>query len=181
MKKINLKDIQSIVYDFDGVMTDNKAFTFEDGQEAVIVNRGDGLAIAMIKDKGIPQIIISTESNQVVSARAKKLGIPLLHNIEDKKKCLMEYCQKNKYDLKKTVYIGNDLNDLEVMKIVGMPMCPEDAHQDIKKIAKYVLNKEGGEGVIREFADLLIVTRSHNPVTQHKKGGKRWPYLLLRK
>jgi len=154
-KIINTKHIDLIVYDFDGVMTDNKVITFENGKEAVITNRSDGLAVTLIKKKGIPQIIISTESNKVVIARAKKIGILVLHNIENKKKCLIEYCKKNNYNLKKTVYIGNDINDLEVMKIVGIPVCPLDAHQDIRKISKYVLNKKGGEGVIRDFADLI--------------------------
>lgn len=152
---IKVEYIDLIVYDFDGVMTDNKVITFENGEEAVITNRSDGLAVAMIKKKGIPQIIISTESNKVVTTRAKKIGVPVLHNIEDKKRCLMEYCKKNNYDLKKTVYIGNDINDLEVMKLVGIPVCPADAHQDVKKVSKYILSKKGGEGVIRELANLM--------------------------
>jgi len=154
-KIINIRDIELIVYDFDGVMTDNKVIIFEKGEEAVTTNRSDGLAVSMIKKRGIPQVIISTESNKVVTIRAKKLGIPVLRNIKDKKRCLVEYCKKNKYDLKKTIYIGNDVNDLEAMQIVGIPICPADAHQDIKNISKYILKKKGGKGVIREFNDLI--------------------------
>lgn len=153
--KINVKDIQLIVYDFDGVMTDNRVITFEDGKEAVIANRSDGLAVEIIKKKGIPQVIISTESNKTVFARAEKVGIPVFCSISDKKNCLINYCKDNKYELEKTIYIGNDINDLEIMKIVGIPMCPADAHQEIKKHSKYILSKKGGEGVVRELADIL--------------------------
>ena len=150
------KKIDVIIYDFDGVMTDNRVVTFEDGREGIIANRGDGLAISKIKSKGITQVIVSTEFNDVVKVRARKIGIPVLHKIRDKKKAVMEYCKQNGYSLKKTVYIGNDINDLEIMKIVGIPLCPSDAHPSIKRISKYTLNTKGGEGVIREFADLML-------------------------
>lgn len=153
--KIAIGDIELIVYDFDGVITDNRVIIFGDGKEAVIVNRSDGLAMDIIKRKGIPQVIITSENNKVVVRRAEKLGIPLLSNVSDKKNCLMRYCRDNKYELKKTIYIGNDLNDLKVMKLVGMPMCPKDAPLEIKDISCTVINKKGGEGVIRELLNII--------------------------
>lgn len=152
---INKKNINLIVYDFDGVMTDNKVLVSENGKESVFCNRSDGLGVSIIKNEGIPQIIISTESNKVMEMRANKLGIPIVYNVSNKKKVLIKYCKKNNYDLKKVVYLGNDVNDIEAMRIVGYPLVPIDAEEEIKKIAKFVIEKRGGDGVIRNFVRYL--------------------------
>ena len=131
--RINIKDIQLIVYDFDGVMTDNKVIIFEDGRELIVANRSDGLGVEILKKRGISQIILSTESNDVVRARAKKLNLSVIYACEDKKRVLIEYCKKRGYNLSKVVYVGNDINDLEAMEIVGYPIAPADAHIEIKK------------------------------------------------
>src|SRR4030067_2746044 len=106
---IDHRMISLIVYDFDGVMTDNKVILREDGLESVIVNRADGLAVEIIKNMGIRQIILSKEKNKVVKARAKKLCIPVVQGIDDKKKVLISYCQENNMMLDNVIYIGNDL------------------------------------------------------------------------
>lgn len=155
--RISAKDIDLIVYDFDGVFTDNKVIVFEDGREAVICSRADGLAVAEIKMSGIPQIILSTEQNKVVQARAKKLKIKVIQRVNDKKSMLLSYCLKNNYNLKRVVYIGNDLNDYEAMKMVGYPMAPIDAHRRIKMIAKILINKEGGNGIARQLCGILKI------------------------
>lgn len=152
----NIKNVQLIVYDFDGVLTDNKVLFREDGYENVFVNRSDGLAIAMIKKMGIDQIILSTEANKVVKRRADKLGIPAIIGAKDKKEELLIYCDKNNISLKKVIYIGNDINDLEVMKIAGYPICPSDAFKKIKSISIIILSARGGEGVARELLEYLI-------------------------
>ncbi len=151
--------IKLIVYDFDGVMTDNKVYVDQNGYEMVQVNRADGLSVSEIIKLGIEQIIISTEKNPVVSARAKKLGIPCIQHIENKTKALKKYCQENNFDYKNVAYVGNDINDEDAMKIVGTTFCPKDAHERIKKISKYILETKGGNGVIREIYDHLINTR----------------------
>ena len=150
------KNIELIVYDFDGVMTDNRALIFEDGTEAVFVNRGDGLAIAKIKEFDIPQVIISTERNSIVSKRAEKLKIPLYQNIGDKLTCLKEVIEDHQVSPQNTIYVGNDTNDLEAMKFVGWPIAPEDAHKEIKALATFITDSPGGNGVIREILDLLM-------------------------
>jgi YrbI family 3-deoxy-D-manno-octulosonate 8-phosphate phosphatase len=139
------------VYDFDGVLTDNRVYVSEDGNESVCCNRSDGLAIKTIKEMGITQMIISTETNKIVSARAAKLDIPVMQGVEDKKEALLEYCDKLSVNLKETLYIGNDINDLEAMLTVGFPVCPKDAYPEIKKIAKLVIPVSGGYGVIRKL------------------------------
>jgi len=149
-------DLDLIVYDFDGVMTDNRVLVFEDGTEAVVVNRADGLGINMIKGLSIPQIILSTETNSVVTARAKKIGIPALQGVDDKESALVAHCGKHGYDLDKVLYVGNDINDLDIMVKVGFPVAPADAHEKLMTIAKFTLKSKGGEGVVRELADHLM-------------------------
>ena len=149
------KDLDLIVYDFDGVMTDNHVIVFQDGAEAVIVNRADGLAVNHIRLFGIPQLILSTETNHVVNARAGKLGLKVIASCEDKKIALKNYCEINGFNLTRVLYIGNDINDLEVMRIVGYPVAPADAHQDIIDISCLVTKSKGGEGVVRELIDLI--------------------------
>lgn len=153
--RFNCRDIDLIVYDFDGVMTDNRVIIFQDGTEAVIANRADGLGVDRFRSLGIPQLILSTETNPVVKARAAKLRLEVIASCKDKKNVLENYCAQNGYDLNKVIYIGNDLNDLEVMKIVGFPVAPADAHLEIKKIAKLITEAKGGEGVIKELSDYM--------------------------
>jgi len=149
------KNIQLIVYDFDGVLTDNRVYVDQNGNEIVQVNRGDGLGISEIKKLGIEQIIISTEKNAVVSARAGKLGINCLQGIDDKKGALLDYCQGNDINLKNVAYVGNDINDKEAMKISGVTFCPADAHETIKGFSDHVLKTNGGQGVVRELMDII--------------------------
>lgn len=147
--------IKLIVYDFDGVMTDNRVLVSEDGSEAVFCNRSDGMAVIKMKKLGIKQIIISTETNKVVSMRAKKLSIEVLQGIEDKATVLKKYCLKFKIKLNDVMYVGNDTNDLEAMKLVGVGVAPADADESIKKISKIVTKSKGGYGVIRELYKMM--------------------------
>ncbi|MDD5433882.1 MAG: acylneuraminate cytidylyltransferase [Nitrospira sp.] len=146
-----LQNIHLIVYDFDGVFTDNKVILREDGLESVIVNRADGLAVGMLNDLGIKQIILSKEKNKVVETRGNKLGITVIKGVDNKKDRLVSYCREENIQLENVLYIGNDINDLEVMKIVGFPICPSDAYRDIKDISKVILDASGGNGVAREI------------------------------
>ena len=152
---IDADEIELIVYDFDGVMTDNRAIVLEDGTEGVYVNRSDGLAVQMIRNSGIPQIIISTEANRVVESRAKKIGIPIIYNVKNKKRTLLDHCAKQNVSLNQTIYVGNDINDFEAMQLVGYPVAPQDAHPQIKSIAQIILGATGGSGVVRELFDII--------------------------
>ena len=156
MTRVKTSSLRLIVYDFDGVMTNNKVFVDQFGNESVQVDRADGLAVSEIKKFGIKQIIISTEKNKVVSSRADKLGIPCLQGIENKESALLNFCNKNEIDLKNTAFVGNDVNDLQAMGITGYTFCPADAHESIKTIANYTLKTRGGDGVIRELLDFII-------------------------
>ena len=147
--------IKLVVYDFDGVMTNNKVYIDQNGNEIVQVNRADGLGVAEIKKMDIEQIIMSTETNPVVSARAIKLDIPCLQGLDNKKDALLDYSKKNDIDLKNVAYVGNDINDKDAMAIAGFSFCPADAHETIKEISNQVLKRNGGDGVIRELLDLI--------------------------
>ena len=145
-----------LVYDFDGVMTDNRVLVFQDGTEAVFVNRSDGWGVAQLRKAGFRQIILSTETNPVVSARANKLQIEVVQGSSDKARDLVAYCQTNSIDLTKVLYIGNDLNDLDAMRLVGFPIAPADAHPEVLRIAKHVTCARGGEGVVKELSEWLL-------------------------
>lgn len=152
---VRITDIDLIVYDFDGVMTDNRVLVFQDGTEAVIVNRADGLGVDRLRGLGFPQLILSTETNPVVNARAAKLRLEVIASCKDKKNALKNYCMQNGYNLTKVMYIGNDLNDLEVMKVVGFPVAPADAHPKIKRVAKLITKAKGGKGVVKDLSDYI--------------------------
>ena len=112
--------------------------------------------MAEINKFDIQQIIISTEKNPVVSARAHKIGIPCLQGIENKKYALLNYCQENAIELQQVAYVGNDINDKEAMDIVRYKLCPLDAHESIEEISDHIMKSKGGDGVIKELLDLII-------------------------
>lgn len=148
--------IDLIIYDFDGVMTNNTVIIDQNGNESIIVNRSDGLAISEIKKYNIKQIIISTEKNPIVQRRAEKLNIPCINAVENKKTVVEYYINDLNIDKNKVIYVGNDINDLESMQFVGLPVAPLDAHESIKKICKFITKSKGGDGVIRDLLDILI-------------------------
>ena len=149
-------EFKLFVYDFDGVMTNNKATVNEHGEESVTVNRSDGLGISILKQKGKEQLILSTEENPVVSKRAKKLGLEVFHGISNKVSALHEILMSKGLNWREVLYIGNDINDLGCMEKVGFAVCPADAVAQIQSVSHLVLNRQGGEGVIRELADLVV-------------------------
>ena len=113
----------------------------------------------MLKNTPINVIILSKETNKVVSSRAKKLKIEAFQSIDRKLDFLKNYCEENGIDLKNIAYVGNDLNDLECMQNVGLSICPSDSYSDIKNIADMILENKGGDGAIRELCDIIIKKR----------------------
>ncbi|MCR4586648.1 MAG: HAD hydrolase family protein [Lachnospiraceae bacterium] len=152
MKTISADNTDLIVYDFDGVMTDNRVSVDQDGKESVCVNRSDGYGVGMIRKCGIPQIIISTEKNPVVERRAEKLSLPVIHDVADKAEILKAYLDREGIDPGRVLYVGNDLNDREAMLLCGIKCAPADAEPAILKIADVIFERKGGYGVVRELA-----------------------------
>ena len=153
----------AIFYDFDGVMTDNRVLVNDTGFESVFCNRSDGLAISEFRRLGIHQAIISTETNPVVARRAEKLKIPVVHKLDfihlDKGSVLEAYAEQNGIDLQYSIFIGNDINDLPALKLVGYPCCPEDDEDKViafinsardKSGRGWIGSRAGGCGIVRE-------------------------------
>lgn len=149
------ESIELIVFDFDGVMTDNRVIVDENGKESVIVSRADGLGVSILKQKNMKMLILSTEKNKVVARRAEKLNIPVIQGADKKEELLAEYLRNNDIPREKVMYVGNDANDLEAMRLCGVTVVPSDAHPCVKDIADVVLNTKGGCGVVRELADII--------------------------
>jgi len=151
LKPINLKNLKTFFIDFDGVLTNNRVFVNEKGIESVICSRSDGLYSDMLKKKFlIDIIIISSEKNNVVKTRAKKMNLSCVNGISDKLNYIKKYIKDKNLKFKNLAYIGNDLNDFEAMKNCYTRMCPSDAVSEIKKISNFVLKTRGGDGVLRE-------------------------------
>ena len=153
--KLNFKNIKLIVLDFDGVLTDDKVTLNELNQESVTMHRGDGLAISYLKNKGYKVIVLSSEKSNLAKMRCKKLQIDCYNNIKSKIDFLKNYISGNKYKKSEILYVGNDLNDLECMKFVGIPIAVANSHDKVLKNSKLILNTKGGEGAIRELSTFL--------------------------
>ncbi len=151
--------IKLVVYDFDGVMTDNRVMVDQDGRESVAANRSDGLGVGLIRSLGLEQVILSTETNPVVKARADKIGLEAIHGIRDKGSALIELAEKRNLSVADILFAGNDVNDADAMGLAGFKVAPADAHPSILALADYVTEAPGGHGVIRELADILAAGR----------------------
>ena len=143
---IPINTVECIFIDFDGVLTNNKVFVGSDGEEYVECNRADGLAINVLNQLKKKIIIISSEKNKVVKQRAKKLGVECYYNIQKKDQTITLLRDKYKFNLKKSMFVGNDVNDLKAMNLCGIRVCPSDAHTAVKRRSNFVLKTEGGEG-----------------------------------
>lgn len=149
-------DVSAVVTDFDGVHTDDTAIIDADGGERVRVSREDGMGVALLRKAGIPMLILSTEVNPVVRARADKLRVPVLHGIDDKESALRGWAEGNGIPLSDIAYLGNDVNDLPAMRIVGWPVAVADAHPLVLEEARVVLHRRGGDGAVRELIERVL-------------------------
>ena len=127
--------VDLVILDFDGVLTDNRVYVFQDGREAV--------------------------TNRVVSERAKKMSIDCLQGCQDKSKAVAQLIADRGFDPNRIVYVGNDTNDIQAMELVGHRVAPADAHVAVRSIATLVTVARGGEGVVRELADVILGDGAH--------------------
>lgn len=148
--------VKALFLDFDGVLTDNRVWTDQDGRETVAASRGDGFGIGMLKKAGIDVVVISKEKNPVVAARCKKLGIPYEQGVDDKTGIIKREQAKRKLDPSETIFVGNDLNDLPAFPLVGWGVAVADASPEVLQKADFVLSKKGGHGAVREMCDLIL-------------------------
>ncbi|WAX78313.1 acylneuraminate cytidylyltransferase [Streptomyces sp. KMM 9044] len=149
-------DIDAVVLDFDGTQTDDRVLIDATGQEFVSVHRGDGLGIAALRRSGLKMLVLSTEKNTVVAARARKLEIPVLHGIDRKDLALKQWCEEQGIAPERVLYVGNDVNDLPCFALVGWPVAVASAHDVVRGAARAVTTVPGGDGAIREIASWIL-------------------------
>ena len=152
------RKVELIICDFDGVITDNRVWTDQDGKEIVAASRSDGMHIKTLREMGIEMMIISSEPNPVVAARAKKLGLEAIHNVglQDKGRVMREVLERKKIKAENVIYIGNDINDLPCFEIAGWSVAVADAYPEVIRAADHVLKASGGYGALREVCDLIL-------------------------
>lgn len=150
-----LRAVRLVVFDFDGVFTDNMVYVLQDGTEAVRCYRGDGIGLQKLRKLGIETVIISTETNPVVTTRSRKLGIRCVQGSADKRVALDGLVGEFGLSLSQVAFVGNDVNDLPCLACVGVPIVVQDAHPDVVPYACYQTKMPGGHGAVREVCDLL--------------------------
>ena len=154
--------IHTIVFDFDGVFTDNKVYVDQFGNESIRADRADGLAFDMLRlfikreKLNLDYFILSTETNPVVSVRAAKLKIQCIQGVSNKVCYLKQYLHDNKKDSSGMVYVGNDVNDLACMTLASVAVSPSDAHPLIRQCSTHTFSQKGGEGFVRAFIEDFI-------------------------
>ena len=150
--------IKLIICDFDGVVTDNLVLTDQDGKESVIASRSDSMHIKRLRELGVETMIISSEPNPVVMARAKKMGVEAIHNVgmQDKGRVMREVLEQKNINAENVTYLGNDLNDLPCFEIAGWSVAVADAYPEVIRAADHVLTRTGGHGAIRELCELIL-------------------------
>ena len=157
--KENIEEIISrirlIAFDFDGVFTDNMVYVFQDGSEAVQCYRSDGIGLQKLKRLGIESVIISTEANPVVSARARKLKMRCIQDSQDKRAVLEKIAREIGITLNEVAFVGNDINDLACLECVALPIVVQDAFQEVVPLALYQTKRPGGHGAVREICDMF--------------------------
>jgi YrbI family 3-deoxy-D-manno-octulosonate 8-phosphate phosphatase len=148
--------VSAVVTDFDGVHTDDTALVDSEGREHVRVSREDGMGVSRLRRAGIPMLILSTETNPVVSARGDKLRVPVLQGIDDKATALAAWAAETGIQLSDIAYLGNDVNDLGAMRLVGWPVAVANAHPRVRQEARVVLTRNGGQGAVRELIERVL-------------------------
>jgi N-acylneuraminate cytidylyltransferase len=155
------KKIKLILTDVDGVLTDGCMYYSSSGEELKKFHTRDGMAVELLLQKNIKTIIITREKSKIVISRAKKINVFKVYSgIKQKDKILNQICTKFKVAPNEIVFIGDDINDEKIMKLVGLSFAPSDATQKIKNIADIITNARGGQGVLREVTDEILLSQS---------------------
>lgn len=149
--------ISLLVMDFDGVLTDNRVWVNDKGEESIAANRSDSLGLSILREKaGVECLVISKERNKVVEARCHKMQVPFMQAVDDKAAALKNVILEKKLTSSEVIYMGNDTNDLPCFPLVGYTVAPADAHPEVARQADLVLTLKGGHGAVRELCDILL-------------------------
>lgn len=151
------ENISLLVMDFDGVLTDNRVWVNDKGEESVAANRSDSLGLSILREKtGVECLVISKERNLVVEARCRKMQVPVMQAVDDKAAALKKVMIEKGLTSTEVIYMGNDTNDLPCFPMVGYTVTPADAHPEVARQADLVLTLNGGHGAVRELCDILL-------------------------
>ncbi len=150
-----VKQIKFVIFDFAGVFTDNRVYVSQDGSESVSCCRSDGLGLRRLDDVGIQYCIVSTETNPIVTMRAKKLNIPVTQGHDDKLSVVRRLVAEKGFEMSNVAYVGNDINDKQCLEEVGLPIVVADAYPEVISISQYQTQRLGGHGAVREVCDFI--------------------------
>ncbi|WP_322793901.1 acylneuraminate cytidylyltransferase [Bellilinea sp.] len=151
-----------VVFDFDGVLTDNRVWVDSEGHEFIAAYRSDSLGIQALHRAGVQTLVLSTETDGAVAARGRKMGVPVLQGITDKAARLTEYLREHHLDAREVLFVGNDVNDLPCFDVVGCAVAVADAQPEVLRQADLILTRPGGHGAVRELCDLLLQRLENN-------------------
>ncbi len=156
------EQIRLLVCDFDGVLTDNLVWTDETGRELVAANRSDSMYLRELERRGVRVLILSSEPNPVVAARARKMGVEAVHGvgIHGKGEALRAILQERGLDPAQVIYLGNDVNDLPCFEVAGWAVAVADAYPEVRRAADYILRAAGGRGALREVCEMILAVQS---------------------
>ncbi len=150
------RPLHALVMDFDGVWTDDRVWVNQDGTESIVCSRRDGMGLERLRKAGLPMIVLSKEANPVLRARCAKLQIPCEHGLETKIDRMQAWLEARGLDLAKTIYVGNDINDIECLRAAGCGVAPRDSHPEALAAADLILDADGGRGALRLLSDMIL-------------------------
>jgi len=151
----SLRSVRLVLLDFDGVLTDNRVIVSESGEESVVCSRADGIGIARLRSLGIPCCVVSSEENVVVERRCEKLGVRCFRGVKSKVDVAEALGAELGVSPGEMLFVGNDVNDLDVLRFVGLGVAVADAVPEVQQVAGVVLECRGGSGAVREICDRI--------------------------
>jgi len=155
--KSKIKKIKLVSTDVDGVLTDGGMYYTKDGDVMKKFHARDGMGITLLRNYGIPTIIITKEKTRIVKQWSKKMNVTqIFDGVKNKERILDIMCKKYNVKLENIAYIGDDINDFKILSKVGLAVSPHDGIEQIKKISHYITKSDGGRGVFREVVDLVL-------------------------
>jgi 3-deoxy-D-manno-octulosonate 8-phosphate phosphatase (KDO 8-P phosphatase) len=151
------QNIKLFVFDVDGVLTDGSLYVFENGEQVRKMNIQDGFALQLAVKKGYGMMVMSGAQSEGVQKRLEKLGIPdVFMKVADKRQLLLNYLAEKKISAEHVLFMGDDIPDYAVMKIVGLACAPANAAPEIKSVAHFISTTTGGEGCVREVIEKVL-------------------------
>jgi 3-deoxy-D-manno-octulosonate 8-phosphate phosphatase (KDO 8-P phosphatase) len=164
-----LRNIRLVATDVDGVLTDAGMYYSESGDEWKKFNTRDGMGIKLLQKAGLITAIVTQERTRLVARRAEKLAIPELHQgVMDKLSVIRDMAERHEISLRQIAYIGDDVNDMEALNAVGFSATPADGLPQVRKIVDYVCRLKGGEGAVRELAEMILLSRTKAPTKRER-------------